>query len=298
MPLTNGADTGRPRILMVGRTRYTVPLPDWLTRKFDALERQLDYRVIASVDERAPGSTTSERFRLLEPSRIKLLDGVLFYLRLPFHVRRQIIDFRPDAIMAESPYSAAASLVGRAWTRGQRPQVIVEIHGDWRTATRLYGSPSRRVLSPLADAVGRIALRRGDAVRGLSSFTEGLVEEVRGIPVTASFVAYVDLSAFTAKPVAPLPETADGPLRRDARGVQEHRRPRGCVAARVRELPDARLVIVGKGARRDLVDELVAELPGQRRARPSIWPRSWSRSGWTLRRSFCSRLARKGCHAS
>ena len=191
---------------MVGRTRYTVPLPDWLARKFDALERQLDYRVIASVDERAPGSTTHERFRLLEPSRIKLFDGVLFYLRLPFHVRRQIIDFRPDAIMAESPYSAAASLVGRAWTRGQRPQVIVEIHGDWRTATRLYGSPSRRVLSPLADAVGRIALRRGDAVRGLSSFTEGLVEEVRGIPVTASFVAYVDLSAFTANPVVPLPE--------------------------------------------------------------------------------------------
>ena len=150
---------------MVGRTRYTLPLPDWLGRKFDALERQLDFRVIASVDGRTIAAK-DERFRLLEPSRIGLLDGVLFYLRLPFHVRRQIIDFRPDAIMAESPYSAAASLVGRAWTRGQRPQVIVEIHGDWRTATRLYGSPSRRVLSPLADAVGRIALRRGDAVRG------------------------------------------------------------------------------------------------------------------------------------
>ena len=261
MPLTNGADTGRPRILMVGRTRYTVPLPDWLTRKFDALERQLDYRVIASVDERAPGSTTSERFRLLEPSRIKLLDGVLFYLRLPFHVRRQIIDFRPDAIMAESPYSAAASLVGRAWTRGQRPQVIVEIHGDWRTATRLYGSPSRRVLSPLADAVGRIALRRGDAVRGLSSFTEGLVEEVRGIPVTASFVAYVDLSAFTAKPVVPLPEQ---PTALFVGMLEAYKNIDGLVAAWrlvMRELPDARLVIVGKGARRDLVDDLVAEFP-------------------------------------
>ena len=174
------ARDGRPRILMVGRPRYTLPLPDWLARKFDALERQLDYRVIASVDGNSPA--TNDRFRLLEPSRIGLLDGVLFYLRLPFHVRRQINDFRPDAIMAESPYSAAASLVGRAWTRGQRPRVIVEIHGDWRTATRMYGSPSRRVLSPLADAVGRIALRRGDAVRGLSSFTEGLVEEVRGIP--------------------------------------------------------------------------------------------------------------------
>jgi glycosyltransferase involved in cell wall biosynthesis len=259
VPVTNGAGTARPRILMVGRTRYTLPLPDWLGRKFDALGRQLDFRVIASVDGDNP--TSDDRFRLLEPSRIGLLDGILFYLRLPFHVRRQIIDFRPDAIMAESPYSAAASLVGRAWTRGQRPQVIVEIHGDWRTATRLYGSPSRRVLSPLADAVGRIALRRGDAVRGLSSFTEGLVEEVRGIPVTASFVAYVDLSAFTAKPVAPLPEQ---PTALFVGMLEAYKNIDGLVAAWrlvVRELPDARLVIVGKGARRDLVDQLVDDLP-------------------------------------
>ena len=257
--MKNGAEAGRPRILMVGRTRYSLPLPDWLGRKFDALERQLDFRVIASVDGDNP--TKDERFRLLEPSRVGLLDGVLFYLRLPFHVRRQIIDFRPDAIMAESPYSAAASLVGRAWTRGQRPQVIVEIHGDWRTATRLYGSPSRRVLSPLADAVGRIALRRGDAVRGLSTFTEGLVEEVRGIPVTASFVAYVDLSAFTAKPVAPLPKQ---PTALFVGMLEAYKNIDGLVAAWrlvVRELPDARLVIVGKGARRDLVDQLVADLP-------------------------------------
>ena len=260
MSVSNGTDTERrPRMLMVGRTRYSVPLPDWLGRKFDALERQLDFRVIASVD--GDSRTTDERFRLLEPSRVRLLDGVLFYLRLPFHVRRQILDFRPDAIMAESPYSAAASLVGRAWTRGQRPQIIVEIHGDWRTATRLYGSPSRRVLSPLADAVGRIALRRGDAVRGLSSFTEGLVEEVRGIPVTASFVAYVDLSAFTAKPVAPLPEQ---PTALFVGMLEAYKNIDGLVAAWrlvVRELPDARLVIVGKGARRELVDELVTELP-------------------------------------
>ena len=134
-----------------------------------------------------------------------MLDGVLFYLRLPFHVRRQINEFRPEAIIAESPYTAAPALVGRAMARG-KPQIVIEVHGDWRTATRLYGSPSRRVLSPLADAVGRIALRRGDAVRALSSYTEGLVEEVRGIPVTASFEAYMDLSTFTAKPTVPLPE--------------------------------------------------------------------------------------------
>jgi glycosyltransferase involved in cell wall biosynthesis len=258
--VTDAAAAGvRPRILMVGRMRYSLPLPDWLERKFDALERQLDLRVVASVNPATTGD--DERFRLLHPSRLRLLDGVLFYLRLPIHVRRQIIDFQPAAILAESPYSAAAALIGRAWAPGHRPQIIVEVHGDWRTATRLYGSQSRRVLSPLADTVARIALRRGDAVRALSGFTEGLVEEIRGIPVTASFVAYVDLSAFTAKPVAPLPER---PTALFVGMLEAYKNIDGLVAAWrlvVRELPHARLVIVGKGARRDLVDELVDEFP-------------------------------------
>ena len=114
----------RPRILMVGRMTYPLPLPGWLMRKFDALERQLDLRVVATAD---PSSTTAdERFHLLERSRIRLLDGVLFYLRLPLHVRRQINEFRPEAIIAESPYTAAPALVGRAMARG-KPQVVINL---------------------------------------------------------------------------------------------------------------------------------------------------------------------------
>lgn len=248
----------RPRILMVGRMTYPLPLPGWLTRKFDALERQLDLRVVATADPNS--SAADERFHLLEPSRIRLLDGVLFYLRLPFHVRRQINEFRPEAIIAESPYTAAPALVGRALARG-KPQIVIEVHGDWRTATRLYGAPSRRFLSPLADAVGRIALRRGDAVRALSSYTEGLVEDVRGIPVTASFEAYMDLSTFTAKPPVPLPER---PTALFVGMLEAYKNIDGLVEAWrrvVRELPEARLVLVGKGMRKALVDELVAEFP-------------------------------------
>lgn len=257
--MTDGADAGRPRILMVGRMRYTLPLPDWLARKFDALERQLDLRVIASAERGS--SATDERFRLLEPSRVGLLDGVLFYLRLPFHVRRHIIEFRPEAIIAESPYTAAPALVGRALARGSKPQIVIEVHGDWRTATRLYGAPSRRLLSPLADAVGRIALRRGDAVRALSSYTEGLVEDVRGIPVTASFEAYMDLSTFTAKPPAALPER---PTALFVGMLEAYKNIDGLAEAWrrvVRELPEALLVLVGKGTRQDIVDQLLAELP-------------------------------------
>ena len=261
MPAVTGAtvDGARPRILMVGRLRYSLPLPDWLARKFDALERELDVRVIASADPHSPA--TDERFHLLEPSRVGALDGLLFYLRLPFHVRRQIIDFRPEAIIAESPYTGAPALVGRALARGSKPQVVIEVHGDWRTATRLYGAPSRRLLSPLVDAVGRTALRRADSVRALSSYTEGLVEDVRGAPATASFEAYMDLSTFTAKPPAPLPER---PTALFVGVLEAYKNIDGLAAAwrRVaRELPEARLVIVGTGSRRDVVDALVAELP-------------------------------------
>lgn len=249
----------RPRILMVGRLRYSLPLPDWLARKFDALERQLNVRVVASADPRS--LATDERFRLLEPSRVVILDGAFFYLRLPFHVRRQIIDFRPEAIIAESPYTAASALVGRALVRGRKPRVVLEVHGDWRTATRLYGAPSRRFLSPLADAVGRTAVKRADAVRALSSYTEGLVEVVRGAPATASFEAYMDLSTFTARPPEPLPER---PTALFVGMLEAYKNIDGLAAAwrRVaRELPDAHLVIVGQGSRRDVVEELVAELP-------------------------------------
>ena len=256
-----GADGERPRILMVGRLRYSLPLPDWLARKFDALERELDLRVVASADPHSPA--TDERFRLLEPSRVGRLDGVLFYLRLPFHVRRQIVDFRPAAIIAENPYTAAGALVGRALARGSKPMIVLEVHGDWRTATRLYGASSRRLLSPLADLVGRTAVRRADAVRALSSYTESLVEEVRGAPATASFEAYMDLSTFTEKPPAPLPER---PTALFVGMLEAYKNIDGLAAAWrrvVRELPEARLVIVGEGSRRDVVDDLLAELPEQ-----------------------------------
>ena len=250
-----------PRVLMVGRTRYALPLPEWLARKFNALERQLDFRVLASAEEGSP--TEDERFRLVPPSRFRLLDGVSFYLGFPFHVRRQIKEFRPEAIIAESPYTAAAAIVARWLVRGEKPQVIVEVHGDWRTATRLYGSPARKLLNPFADAVSRFAVRRSDAVRALSRYTESLVEDVRGIPVTASFEAYMDLSAFTAREVQPLPER---PTALFVGMLEAYKNIDGLAAAWrlvAPDLPDARLVIVGKGARREVVEELVAELPEQ-----------------------------------
>jgi glycosyltransferase involved in cell wall biosynthesis len=239
----------KPRVLFVGRTRYSLPLPGWLAKKFDALERQLDFRVIASARDGDTGA--DDRFALLKPLRPRFLDGVLFYLRAPLAVRREIGAFRPEVIVAESPYTGAAALIGRALAAGGRPRVVVEVHGDWRTATRLYGSPRRGALSPVADWLSRQVVRRGDAVRALSGYTEGLVEEVRGVPVTASFPTYTDLAAFTSEPVRPLPPT---PTAVFVGMLEPYKNIDGLAAAWAlvaKRVPDARLVLVGDGSRRD-----------------------------------------------
>jgi glycosyltransferase involved in cell wall biosynthesis len=254
-------DRGLPRVLFLGRNHYRLPLPGWLAKKWQALERQLDYRVVAAAERGSP--LEDAHFRLLAPARVRLLDGALFYLRFPGHVRRTIREFRPDVIVAGDPYVGAAALIGRALLRGRKPRVIVEVHGDWRTATRLYGSPKRRLLSPLADLIGRLSLRRGDAVRAVSPYTGGLVEEVRGIPVTATFPTYTDLLVFSSRPPAPLP---DRPVACFVGMLEYYKNIDGLAAAWrlvAPAVPDAKLVIVGQGARRDIVERLVAELPGR-----------------------------------
>ena len=142
--------TERPRVLFVGRARYSLPLPAWLAKKWDAVEQELDYRVIGAAS--ADSGPSDDRFRLARPARLRRLDGLLFYLRLPLRLRNQIRSFRPQAIFASDPFLGIAALAGRALARRRVP-VIVEVHGDWRTFSRLYGSPARRLISPLADAL-------------------------------------------------------------------------------------------------------------------------------------------------
>jgi glycosyltransferase involved in cell wall biosynthesis len=230
------------RVLMVGRTRYRLPPGPGQQAKFAALSERFQVRMLARAE---PGSPTRDGvFRLLAPA--PLADGPLFLPRLVLAIRREARHFRPDAIVAQGPYEAAAALVARTGAK-----VVVEIHGDWRTGTRLYGSPARRLLSPLADAVGDWAVRRADGVRTLSLFTDGLVRRL-GVEPTASFPAFMDLERFLG-PVAPLP----GRPRALFVGVLErYKNVDGLVAAWRRVTADAELVVVGDGSLAPLVEQL------------------------------------------
>jgi glycosyltransferase involved in cell wall biosynthesis len=243
----------KPRLLLVSRTRYSLPLSPSLGRKFEPLRRRFELRVLATAaDGRGQDDGT---FRLVP--RLPVADGPLFWALLPLRARRLAREHSPDAIVVQSPYEAA--LVRLALPRAT---VVVELHGDWRTATRLYGSRARRLVSAVADRVGTWGIRRADAVRTLSPFTAGLAREV-GVEPAAEFVAFTDLELFVERPPEPLP---DRPTALFVGVLELYKNVDGLARAwrsAAPRVPDARLRIVGRGGRRAMVAELVRDLPAQ-----------------------------------
>jgi len=238
----------KPRALFVGPTRYELPLSPGLERKWSAIEQVIDYRVLARLV-----TTCNEADRRFE------LVGGSFYARLPWLVRRAVRDFRPQAIVAEDPRTAALVQAGRTGV-----PVIAEVHGNWRHSTRLYGSPARKALSPAVDALDEWGVRHADAVRALSGYTAGLVEQTRGKPPDAVFPTYSDLGAFTAEPVRPLP---DQPTALFVGVLEPYKNVEGLAEAWRRaapNVPGAKLVVVGKGSQRSAIegraDEYFAQL--------------------------------------
>ena len=249
----------KPRVLMVGRTRYRLPLNGSLERKFAALEERLALRVLASAPRDAPAGDGT--FALQRGTAVAALDGPLFYGALPARIARELRHRPADAILAQSPYEALAALAGRKLARSDAA-VVVEIHGDWRTWSRLYGSRARAVVAPLADRAALVAIRSADAVRTLSPFTSGMVREA-GVEPAGTFTTYTELTAFSEPPVAPLPKR---PVALFV-GVLERYKNLHAIAEAWRlaapRVPDARLRMVGDGRHRDVAETLVRELPGQ-----------------------------------
>jgi glycosyltransferase involved in cell wall biosynthesis len=255
----------RKRLLMVGRSRYSLPLSPSLAQKFDALSAELDVRVLASS---SGGRGTDARFHLVRPIRPRALDGAAFYAALPFRIARELRAYRPDAVLAQGAQEAAFAVIGRRLARVPT-RVIADIHGDPEAPARLYGSPRRKALAPLADALARYGLRKSDGVRTISAYTSGLVREA-GVEPTSEFAAFMDLEPFLEPEPVPLP---DRPAALFV-GVLERYKAVDVLADAWRlaapRLPDASLYLVGRGTLREVPERLVAELPTQTSWRESI----------------------------
>jgi glycosyltransferase involved in cell wall biosynthesis len=248
----------RPRVLFVGRARLRFPLGAGLQRRFDALSDELDWRQLGTALEARP---RDERFALARPFPVRLLDGPLWYLRLPARIAGELRRFQPDVVIAQGAQETALALVARRLARS-RAKIVLDLHGDWRAPTRLYGSRARRLLDPFSDSLARRALQRADGVRTISEYTSDLVRAA-GIDPAAEFPAFMDLTPFTAEATAPLPETP----RALFVGVLERYKAFDLLADAWRrvagEVPDATLHVVGQGTLAPLAAALVDELPGR-----------------------------------
>jgi glycosyltransferase involved in cell wall biosynthesis len=133
----------------------------------------------------------------------------------------------------------------------------------------LYGSPRRKALAPLADALAHYGLRKSDGVRTISAYTSGLVREA-GVEPTSEFAAFMDLEPFLEPEPVPLPDRPAALFI----GVLERYKAVDVLADAWRlaapRLPDASLYLVGRGTLREVPERLVAELPTQTSWRESI----------------------------
>lgn len=245
------------KVLMVGRSRYALPLTESLAKKFDALSARFELRVLGT------GTGSDPRFRLHRPLPSRALDGFVFYALLPGRLARELRGFRPDAVLAQSPFEAAAALVARRLVfQKHKVPVVVELHGDPASFSRLYGSPLRRLLAPVLDALAAAVIRRADAVRALSPFTVELARR-QGVEPAAVFTTFTDLTAFSGPPAQPLP---DRPSALFVGVLQRYKNVDGIAAAwrlAAPRVPDARLVLVGDGPLTEPFERLLADLPGQ-----------------------------------
>ena len=249
----------KPRVLFVSRERVRLPLEGAQKRKWDAVAEVVDLRVLAAAPPGRP--TRDARFELAGQTAPKALDGPLFYVLLPWRIVRELRGFRPDAAVVQGIHEMAAFLIARRLA-GSRAKAILDVQGDWHEATRLYGSPLRRLLNPLNDALAPVAVRGADAVRTVSTQTTRLVRGL-GVEPAGVFPSFVDAEAFLAQALAPLPERPSvlfvGVLERvkafdtlvDAWRVVADR------------LPEATFRIVGRGSLGSLARRAVGEFGGR-----------------------------------
>jgi glycosyltransferase involved in cell wall biosynthesis len=180
--------------------------------------------------------------------RPRPISSAVFYVVGPIVAAATAIR-RGATIVCQSPLEAVGVTAVLGLWPGRRPLVQVELHGDWRTAPRLYGHPVRRLLGPLSDPAAAWALRRADRVRVVSLRLDQLARDAGYDGPIDRFVTFSDFGAFLDRrpvdlPARPVALFAGVLERYKAVDVLLDAWPE--VVARV---PEARLVCVGDGSR-------------------------------------------------
>ena len=245
--LLEDAVRGRPRAVYVGRA---VPLPASaeLRRKY-ALHSRLLRQTQVTTGGRAIERVSGVRVVSLPQLKRGVVGGAVFYAAAPFVALGLTAGRRQSALVCQSPYEAFGIVVlSRLLPRRVRPRVQIELHGDWRSAPRLYGSRARAVLAPACDRLAEWTLRRADRVRAVSQSLADMARDAGYAGPIDQHFTFSDFGAFLdARPPEPVPAT---PVALFV-GVLERYKAVDLLltawADVVDEVPDARLVLVGAG---------------------------------------------------
>jgi len=254
------ADTDKPVAVFLGKARLGDPQSAGVRGRIAIHDRYIRSIWVKTGPVRAErlGDCVHISLPALRPP---VLGGLLFYSVGPLIAVIAAMGRNPSAIVCQSPLEGlGAVLAVRLLPRSRRPPVQIEVHGDWRTAPRLYGSRARHLIAPLSDRLCGWALRRADRLHVVS---ETLASQARqagyGGPMDMH-IEFAEYSSFLEDD--PIPFPADprvvlvGVLER-YKGVDVMLDAWPVVLAQV---PRAELVIAGEGpmgaALRRRVDQL------------------------------------------
>ena len=189
LALLEGAIAGRPRAVFLGGSTVAPATADVLGR-LEVLGRRFRTTVVGTG---APGMRRIGTVRAIavphRPTSARVALGTVAAIAAAAG--------RRSAIVCQSPYEAiGVEALARVLPPAVRPRVVVEVHGDWRTAGRLYGVDDRGGASARAERLATRALVRADRVRAVGRFTASLARDSGfGGPVDR-FPAFADYGTF------------------------------------------------------------------------------------------------------
>lgn len=194
----------KPTAVFVGKSWLRGSSPEDLAGKLAILQRHLRPRI---VTQGAPGRDSTPPVLALPRCGSGTIGSALFYAFGGAVGVSLATAGRPaGGVVCQSPYEAVSAVAAaRLVPRRLRPPIEVEVHGDWRTASRLYGGRARRLVTPVADRVALWALRRSDSVRTIGEFSEALVRQAGYTGETNRYLAYSNYARFLDPPPVAVP---------------------------------------------------------------------------------------------
>jgi glycosyltransferase involved in cell wall biosynthesis len=188
------------KVCFVGGGRYDRPLDMTSEKKFRAIKSLAELFVIGfSRDLRSRTFTEHAHFYLLPQLPIPVLRYVELFLFGQMLLYWLIVRHKVQVVVAQSPYEGfiAAVAIRLAGFFGSRPQLVVELHGDFEKALFLQ----RRVRCPrlyrqLMKRLAAYSLQQADLLRAISLATkEQLMQRAPGKAIV-QFPAWTDIDTF------------------------------------------------------------------------------------------------------